>query len=73
MMDAGMIWNTILSLFVPLAIFVIRGLYAKMDKMNDMISRTREQYATREELQKVMDLLHRLEDKLDRVLERRDG
>lgn len=73
MMDAGMIWNAILSLFVPMAIFVIRGLYAKMDKMNDMISRTREQYATREELQKVMDLLHRLEDKLDRVLERRDG
>ena len=70
MMDADTIWNTILTLFLPIAFLVIRGMNAKIEKLSDLLSRTREQYATREELQKVMDLLHRLEDKLDRALDK---
>ncbi len=70
MMDAATIWNTILTLFLPIAFLVIRSMNAKIEKLSDLISRTREQYATREELQKLMDLLHRLEDKLDRALDK---
>ena len=43
-------------------------------RLSILINRTREEYATRMELRddmnKVMDALHRVEDKLDRVLSR---
>ena len=43
-------------------------------RLSILINRTREEYATRMELRddmnKVMDALHRVEDKLDRVLGR---
>lgn len=69
-MDPDFIWNSILTMLVPIAIFVVRGINQKIEKLTDTLSQTREQYATREELQKMMDLLHRLEDKIDRVLSR---
>ena len=43
-------------------------------RLSILINRTREEYATRMELRddmnKVMDALHRVEDKLDKVLSR---
>lgn len=71
-MQPEMIWNVILSLFVPIAIWVIRGINTKIEKVNDLLAKTREEYATRYEMREqmahLMDAMHRLEDKLDRVL-----
>jgi hypothetical protein len=71
-MHPEMIWNVILTLFVPIAIWVIRGINAKMEKIDDLLARTREEYATkyelREQMSHIMDAMHRLEDKLDRAL-----
>lgn len=71
-MQPEMIWNIILSLFVPIAIWVIRGINTKIEKVNDLLAKTREEYATRYEMREqmahLMDAMHRLEDKLDRVL-----
>ncbi len=71
-MHPEMIWNVILTLLVPIAIWVIRGINAKMEKIDDLVARTCEEYATkyelREQMSHIMDAMHRLEDKLDRVL-----
>lgn len=73
-MEPEMIWNVILSLFVPIAIWVIRGINTKMEKIDDLLARTREEYATkyemREQMTNITEMMHRLEDKLDRVLRR---
>jgi len=73
-MEPEMIWNVILSLLVPIAIWVIRGISAKMEKIDDLLARTREEYATkyemREQMTNITEMMHRLEDKLDRVLRR---
>ncbi len=76
-MNVGMIWDAILSIFVPAAIFIVRGLSIRLEKAEDLLARTREEYATKYELTtqmgQVMELMHRLEDKLDRVLGNRNG
>ena len=73
-MEPEMIWNVILSLLVPIAIWVIRGINTKMEKIDDLLARTREEYATkyemREQMTSITEMMHRLEDKLDRVLRR---
>lgn len=71
-MEVDVLWNVILSLLVPIAIWVVRGLNAKLEKIDDLVARTREEYATKYEMRQQMTLLmeamHRLEDKLDRAL-----
>jgi hypothetical protein len=46
----------------------------EVKRLDILLNRTREDYATRlevrDDMQGVMDLLHRVEDKLDKVLER---
>jgi len=74
MSDTEMIWNLILSLFVPAALWIIRGLNSRIEKNEDLLARTREEYATKYEMQnqirQIMETMHRLEDKLDRVLQK---
>lgn len=71
-MDSGMIWDAILSVFVPVAIIVVRSMSSRLDKVEDQLARTREEYATkyemRENMAHLMEAMHRLEDKLDKVL-----
>lgn len=48
--------------------------HAEMKRVQILLNKTREEYATkvelRDDMKHVMDALHRLEDKLDRVLSR---
>jgi uncharacterized protein (DUF1786 family) len=48
--------------------------HAEMKRVQILLNKTREEYATkaelRDDMQRVMEALHRLEDKLDRVLSR---
>lgn len=71
-MEVDVLWNVILSLMVPIAIWVVRSINAKLEKIDDLVARTREEYATKYEMRQQMTLLmeamHRLEDKLDRAL-----
>ena len=54
--------------------WAVRNMLAEMKRIDILLNRTREDYASRaevkDEMQHVMDALHRLEDKLDRVLSR---
>lgn len=71
-----LIWNVLLSLVITPALLAYRSFKSDtredLKSIKDILSKTREDYATRAELRdgmdKVMAALHRLEDKLDRAL-----
>ena len=67
-----MFWNIILTLVIAPAVWAFRGLIQEVKRIDILLNKTREEYAThkelRDDLTQVMDALHRLEDKLDKVL-----
>ena len=69
-----MFWNLVLTLVIAPAMWAFRQMYAEVKRLQILLNRTREDYATKHELkddmQAVMAALHRLEDKLDRALTR---
>ena len=73
-MDNGMIWDAILSVFVPVAIIVVRSLSSRLEKTEDMLARTREEYATKYEMANntanMMTAMRRLEDKIDELIKK---
>jgi uncharacterized membrane protein YhiD involved in acid resistance len=73
-MDSGMIWDAILSVFVPVAIIVVRSLSSRLEKMEDLLARTREEYATKYEMTNntanMMAAMRRLEDKIDELIKK---
>ena len=66
-----MFWNIILTLVIAPAVWAFRGLIQEVKRIDILLNKTREEYVTRKEmrddLSQVMDALHRLEDKLDKV------
>ena len=65
-------WNVILTLVIAPAIWAFRQMSSEINRLQILLNKTREDYATKSELHndidRVMEALHRLEDKLDRVL-----
>ena len=65
-------WNVVLTLIIAPAFWTFRNLMQEVKRIDILLNRTREDYATRKELRddmkQVVDALHRVEDKLDRVL-----
>jgi len=65
-------WNVVLTLIIAPAFWTFRTLMAEVKRIDILLNRTREDYATRQEMRDdmkvVVDALHRVEDKLDRVL-----
>ena len=68
-------WNVVLTLVIGPAIWMFRNLMAEVNRIDILLNRTREDYSTKQELREdmrmVTEALHRLEDKLDKVLEKR--
>ena len=73
-MDSMMFWNLLLTLVIAPALWVFRSVIAEVKRIDILLNRTREDYATRSELkedmQQVLQALHRVEDKRDRALGR---
>lgn len=71
-MSSMMFWNILLTLVVAPAFWLFRSLIAEVKRVDILLNRTREDYATknelREDMQHVVNALHRVEDKLDRAL-----
>ena len=67
-------WNVVLTLVIAPAIWWCRNLMGEVKRIDILLNRTREDYSTKQELREdmrmVTEALHRLEDKLDKVLER---
>jgi len=62
----------VLTLIIAPAFWTFRSLMGEVKRVDILLNRTREDYATRKEMRDdmklVVDALHRVEDKLDRVL-----
>lgn len=67
-------WNMVLTLVIAPALWTFRSLMAEVKRIDILLNRTREDFATKEELNtdvsRVLEALHRVEDKLDRVLQK---
>ena len=65
-------WNVVLTLIIAPAFWTFRNLMQEVKRIDILLNRTREEYTTRKEMRDdmkvVVDALHRVEDKLDRVL-----
>ena len=65
-------WNVVLTLIIAPAFWTFRNLMQEVKRIDILLNRTREDYTTRKEMRDdmklVVDALHRVEDKLDRVL-----
>ena len=72
--DPVIFWNVILTLVIAPAIWTFRNMMIEVKRIDILLNRTREEYASRaelkDEMQHLMDALHRVDDKLDRVLSR---
>ena len=72
--DPVIFWNVVLKLIIAPAVWAFLNMMAEIKRIDILLNRTREDYASRaevkDEMQHVMEALHRLEDKLDRVLSR---
>ncbi len=68
-MNATFIWDVILAIFIPVAILVVRGMSTRLEKTEDLLARTREEYITkievREDMKQLMDAINRLDAKID--------
>ena len=64
----------VLTLVIAPALWTFRSLMAEVKRIDILLNRTREEFATKEELRddidRVLEALHRVEDKLDRVLQK---
>tara|TARA_R100001086_G_C11803681_1_gene249557 strand:- start:559 stop:786 length:228 start_codon:yes stop_codon:yes gene_type:complete len=71
-MSSMMFWNVILTLVIAPAFWMFRSLLVEVKRIDILVNKTREEYATkielREDLNRVMEALHRVEDKLDQAL-----
>lgn len=71
-MSSMMFWNVILTLVIAPAFWMFRSLLVEVKRIDILLNKTREEYATktelREDLNRVMEALHRVEDKLDQAL-----
>jgi len=70
--DAMLFWNIILTVVIAPVFWAFRQMFAEVKRLQILLNKTREDYATKSELRddmrRVMEALHRLEDKLDKVL-----
>lgn len=71
-LSSMLIWNVILTLVIAPALWAFRSMMSELKRIDILLNRTREDYVTRKEMRddikSVLDALHRVEDKLDRVL-----
>ena len=71
-MDLVHIKDTLIGIVVMSGAWYLSGQSKEIKRIDILMNRTREEYATRTELRedmnRVMEALHRVEDKLDRAL-----
>jgi|TARA_R110000823_G_scaffold101253_2_gene217604 hypothetical protein len=71
-MDLVHIIDTLIGIVVMGGAWYLAGMAKEIKRMDILMNRTREEYVTRQEVRedmsRVMEALHRVEDKLDRAL-----
>jgi len=73
-MDLVHIIDTLIGIVVMGGAWFVSGRTKEQKRIEILLNRTREEYVTRsevrEDMSRVMEALHRVEDKLDRVLQK---
>ena len=73
-LDLPTLWSAILTLVILPFGWAFNKMFTEVKRLQILLNKTREEYATKEDLRdtssRVMEALHRLEDKLDKVLSR---
>jgi len=71
-LDGTLVWNIVITLIIMPFAWAFNKMFAEVKRLQILLNKTREEYASKEDLRdtstRVMDTLHRLEDKLDKVL-----
>tara|TARA_R100001591_G_scaffold18555_1_gene25283 strand:+ start:337 stop:573 length:237 start_codon:yes stop_codon:yes gene_type:complete len=75
--DPFLVWNIVLSFIVVPFGWAFGKMFAEVKRLQILLNRTREDYATKSELQnetrEIKDLILRIENKLDRYIEKNNG
>ena len=73
-MDLVHIIDTLIGIVVMGGAWLLSSMTKEQKRIEILLNRTREEYVTRnevrEDMSRVMEALHRVEDKLDRVLQK---
>ena len=73
-MEMAELIDILLGIIITGGSFWIVGMSKEVKRLEILLNKTREDYATkfelRDDMRQVMDALHRVEDKLDKVLSR---
>ncbi len=76
-LDPFMVWNIVLTLIVLPFGWAFGKMFSEVKRLQILLNRTREDYATKSELQsetkEIKELILRLEVKLDRFIEKNNG
>ena len=74
-MEMTDLWNSVLTLGVGFIGFVLRGYVLEVQRLQILLNRTREEYVTKVDsnqvLTQIMSKFDRIEEKLDRLVERK--
>jgi tRNA(Phe) wybutosine-synthesizing methylase Tyw3 len=75
MMEMTDIWSSVLTLGIGFIGFVLRGYVVELSRLRILLNRTREEYVTKTDsnqvLTQIMSKFDRIEEKLDRLVERK--
>jgi tRNA(Phe) wybutosine-synthesizing methylase Tyw3 len=75
MMEMTDLWSSVLTLGVGFIGFVLRGYVIELNRLRILLNRTREDYVTKADsnqvLSQIMSKFDRIEEKLDRLVERK--
>lgn len=75
--DPMMMWNIIITVILGPVAWAFSKMFAEIKRLQILLNRTREDYATKNELhnetKEIKELILRLEVKLDRFIEKNNG
>ena len=73
-LDPSLIWNLVLTLIVAPFAWAFSKMFQEVKRLQILLNQTREEYAKRsdvqEEVREIIGHLQRMEDKMDRFIER---
>ena len=76
-LDPMMVWNIIITVLLGPFAWAFSKLFSEVNRLQILLNRTREDYATKSELhnetKEIKELVLRIENKLDRFIEKNNG
>jgi tRNA(Phe) wybutosine-synthesizing methylase Tyw3 len=74
-MEMTDLWSSVLTLGIGFIGFILRGYVIELSRLRILLNRTREEYVTKADsnqvLSQIMSKFDRIEEKLDRLVERK--